>query len=88
MVKGVKQRYNPDIEIEGILFAMDTNRYNNSYYVLEAKLVVKNNIVISIATEFVENTGVEEKKPDCELKACYRLMEKRKTERQHTTVIM
>lgn len=30
VVKGVKQRYNPDIEIEGILFAMDTSRYNNS----------------------------------------------------------
>lgn len=49
------------------------------YYVLEAKLVVKNNIVISIATEFVENSGTEETKQDCELKACYRLMEKLKT---------
>lgn len=48
------------------------------YYVLEAKLVVNNNIVISIATEFVENSGKEEQKQDCELKACYRLMEKLK----------
>lgn len=48
------------------------------YYVLEAKLVVNNNIVISIATEFVENSGKEETKQDCELKACYRLMEKLK----------
>lgn len=30
VVKGVKQRYNPYIEIEGILFTMDTSRYNNS----------------------------------------------------------
>lgn len=48
------------------------------YYVLEAKLVVKDNIVISIATEFVENTEKEESKQDCELKACYRLMKKLK----------
>lgn len=49
------------------------------YYVLEAKLVIKNNIVISIATEFVENTEKEETKQDCELKACYRLMKKLKS---------
>lgn len=28
--KGTKQRFNPDIEIEGILFTMDASRYNNS----------------------------------------------------------
>lgn len=28
--KGTKQRFNPDIEIEGILYTMDTSRYNNS----------------------------------------------------------
>lgn len=28
--KGTKQRFNPDIEIEGILYTMDASRYNNS----------------------------------------------------------
>ena len=28
--KGTKQRFNPEIEIEGILFTMDASRYNNS----------------------------------------------------------
>lgn len=30
VVKGTKQRYNPKIEIEGILFTMDASRYNNA----------------------------------------------------------
>jgi len=30
VVKNTKKRYNPDIQIEGILFTMDANRYNNS----------------------------------------------------------
>lgn len=30
VVKGIKQRFNPDLEIEGILFTMDSCRYNNS----------------------------------------------------------
>lgn len=30
VIKGIKCRYNPSIEIEGILFTMDTSRYNNS----------------------------------------------------------
>ena len=30
VVKGTKQRFNPDIEIEGILFTMDASRYNNA----------------------------------------------------------
>lgn len=49
------------------------------YYVLEAKLVLHENIIVSIATEFVgEEGGIEKEKQDCELKACYRLMEKMK----------
>ncbi len=45
------------------------------YYVLEAKLVLHSDVIISIMTEFVENTdGKETKKQDCERKACYRLM--------------
>lgn len=30
VVKGIKQRFNPGLEIEGILFTMDSSRYNNS----------------------------------------------------------
>ena len=35
-------------------------------------------ICVSIMTEFVENTGEEANKQDCELKACWRLMERLK----------
>jgi len=56
------------------------------HYILEAKLVLLNDIVISIATEFVENDpGVpapldgEKAKQDCELKAFYRLVGKLKS---------
>jgi len=30
VVKSTKKRYNPDIQVEGILFTMDASRYNNS----------------------------------------------------------
>ena len=45
------------------------------YYhnVLEAKLVTENGMVISVATEFIENPGKGENKQDCELRAFYRL---------------
>jgi len=29
VIKSVRQRYNPDLQIEGILFTMDSSRYNN-----------------------------------------------------------
>lgn len=46
------------------------------YYVLEAKLVLHPGIIVSIMTEFVENSdGGETGKQDCERKACWRLME-------------
>lgn len=51
----------------------------NYYYVLEAKLVLHSQILISIQTEFVDNeAGKEMEKQDCERKACWRLMEKLK----------
>lgn len=51
----------------------------NYYYVLEAKLVLHPEILISIQTEFVDNeNGKEMGKQDCERKACWRLMEKLK----------
>ena len=49
-----------------------------AYYALEAKLVLGNNIVVSIMTEFVENADEEAKKQDCERKACKRLMKRLK----------
>lgn len=54
------------------------NEYReNYYYVLEAKLVLHSEIIVSFQTEFVENEdGKEAGKQDCERKACWRLMEK------------
>ena len=49
------------------------------HYVLEAKLVFFGDIVISIATEFVENESPDVEKQDCEIKAFYRLSEKIKS---------
>lgn len=46
------------------------------YYVLEAKLVLRGDILVSIMTEFVENEGCEVEKQDCERKACRRLLKK------------
>ena len=48
------------------------------YYVLEAKIVLRNNIIVSIMSEFIENTGVEYKKQDCERNAALRLLERLK----------
>lgn len=53
----------------------------NYYYVLEAKLVLHPNVVVSIMTEFVENPGRDEaRKQDCERKACWRLLGRLKEE--------
>ena len=48
------------------------------YYALEAKLVLADNIVVSVMTEFVENKDGEWEKQDCERKACKRLMKRLK----------
>lgn len=59
------------------------------YYVLEAKLVLHPEIIVSIMTEFVENTdGKEAEKQDCERKACYRLMDRLKKEFPHLAVCL
>lgn len=51
----------------------------NHCYVLEAKLVLHPGVLVSIMTEFVENTDMSETgKQDCERKACRRLMERLK----------
>lgn len=58
------------------------------YYVLEAKIVLHNEICVSIMTEFVENTEEEVKKQDCELKACWRLMERLKETFPHLPICL
>ena len=50
------------------------------YYVVEAKIVLHEQVVVSIMTEFVENEGNEVEKQDCERNACIRLMERLKKE--------
>lgn len=52
------------------------------YYhkVLEAKLVLGENIIISLGTEFIENEAEDVKKQDCEINAAKRLMERLKKE--------
>ena len=50
--------------------------YNHS--VLEAKLVLNGNIVVSIATEFIENEKPNAPKQDCELNTFYRMAAKLK----------
>lgn len=49
-----------------------------SHHVLEAKLVLAYNIVISLGTEFIENESENTSKQDCEIKAAKRLMRKLK----------
>lgn len=48
------------------------------HHVLEAKLVTRNGLALSVATEFIENFDPEATKQDCEMKAFYRLAEKLK----------
>lgn len=50
------------------------------YYVMEAKLYLRENIQVSILTEFVENEETETGKQDCERNAAYRMMERLKKE--------
>lgn len=58
---------------------LQTSIGKNYYYVLDAKLMLHPDIIVSIMNEFVENEeGAEAKKQDCERKACWRLTEKLK----------
>lgn len=45
-----------------------------SHHVLEAKLVLADNLVISLGTEFIENEAENVSKQDCEIKAAKRLL--------------
>lgn len=60
----------------------EDGRTEKLYYhkVLEAKIVFRDDVVISIGTEFIENEKEDVGKQDCELNAARRLMEKLKKE--------
>lgn len=60
----------------------ENGRTEKLYYhkVLEAKIVFRDDVVISIGTEFIENEKEDVCKQDCELNAARRLMEKLKKE--------
>lgn len=45
-----------------------------SHHVLEAKIVLADNIIVSLGTEFIENESEDVTKQDCEIKAAKRLM--------------
>lgn len=64
-----KVHRNPDGSVKNIEYY---------HYVVEAKLIIGENIAISIATEFVENEDSTVSKQDCELKATYRLIDELK----------
>jgi hypothetical protein len=76
------------IAVDGVEFMRDTKRHCENcltakikgirYYfhqALDAKIICPNGLALSIATEFIENTG-EYDKQDCELKAFKRLAKK------------
>lgn len=46
--------------------------------VLEAKIILSDNVIVSIDTEFIENENENVSKQDCELRAAERLMERLK----------
>ena len=56
----------------------ETEYIEYCYYVLEAKIVLRNDVIVSIMSEFVENRDCEYKKQDCERKASTRLLERLK----------
>ena len=60
------------------------------YYhkVLEAKIVLSDNVIISLGTEFIENEKEDVSKQDCELNAAKRLLEKIKKEYPRLPIII
>ena len=58
------------------------SKKSKQYYhkVLEAKIMLSENVIISIGTEFIENENEEVSKQDCELNAAKRLLERIKKE--------
>ena len=56
--------------------------------VIEAKIVLSDNVVISLGTEFIENEKEDVSKQDCETNAAKRLMEKIKKEYPRLPICM
>lgn len=58
----------------------ETGKKTVKYYhrVIEAKLVLGENLVVSLGTEFIENESEDAEKQDCELNAAKRLLERKK----------
>lgn len=56
--------------------------------VLEAKIVLANNLVISIGTEFIENENADVDKQDCETRAAKRLLKRIKEEFPRLPVVV
>lgn len=56
----------------------ETGKKTVKYYhrVMEAKLVLGKNLVVSLGTEFIENESEDVEKQDCELNAAKRLLER------------
>ena len=63
-------------------FTDENEKQHKRYYhkVLESKLVLRENIIISLGTEFIENEDEDVEKQDCETKAAKRLLERLKKE--------
>ena len=64
----------------------DSKKRKQYYHkVLEAKIMLSENVIISIGTEFIENENEEVSKQDCELNAAKRLLERIKKRISKTT---
>ena len=61
---------------------LDNGKAKKLYYhkVLEAKIVLSDNVVISLGTEFIENENEDVSKQDCETNAAKRLLKRMKKE--------
>ena len=64
----------------------ETGKKTVKYYhrVVEARLVLGKNLVVSLGTEFIENESEDAEKQDCELNAAKRLLERLKKEYPRT----
>lgn len=84
IIDGTGLFYFKEKHCENCLVATVTREENGKkikekrYYhkVLEAKLVLASNIIISLDTEFIENENEEVSKNDCEMNAAKRLLER------------
>lgn len=69
---------------------MEDGKTIKLYYhkVLEAKIVLSSNVVISIGTEFIENEKEDVEKQDCELNAAKRLLARIKKEYPRLPILL